>query len=171
MTLEGCFFASRPSPELRLARNGGIIENTGSCSIHTMISSTMLRTFLRSKLHRVTVTQADLNYEGSISIDPLLLDAADIAPFELVDIYNITNGNRLSTYAIVGEAGSGEVCINGAAAKLVDPGDKVIICCYGQFHMDELANHKIRVVLVNEKNAIAETIVTHCSENHVTAER
>lgn len=122
----------------------------------------MLRNFLRSKLHRVTVTQADLNYEGSITIDPVLLEAADIAPFEVVEIYNITNGNRLSTYAIVGESGSGEICINGAAARLVDPGDKAIICCYGQFHADELASHQIRLVHVNEKNEITDTIIKDC---------
>jgi len=130
--------------------------------------ATMLRTFLRSKIHRATVTQADLEYEGSISIDPVLLDAAQIAPFELVDIYNITNGNRLSTYAIVGQAGSGDICINGAAARLVDPGDRVIICCYGQFHFDELAAHRVRVVHVNDDNEITETTIKDCLENPVT---
>ncbi len=124
----------------------------------------MLRTFLRSKIHRATVTEADLNYEGSITIDPVLLEAAEIAPFELVDIYNITNGNRLSTYAIVGERGSGEICINGAAARLVDPKDTVIICCYGKFHMNELSDHKIRLVHVNETNEITELIVKDCVE-------
>ncbi len=127
----------------------------------------MLRTFLRSKIHRATVTQADLNYEGSIAIDPILLEAADIAPFELVDIYNITNGNRLSTYAILGTPGSGEICINGAAARLVDPQDTVIICCYGQFHANQLADHRIRVVLVNEKNEITKTIVKDCFEKSI----
>lgn len=131
----------------------------------------MLRTFLRSKIHRATVTEADLNYEGSITIDPVLLDAAEIAPFELVDIYNITNGNRLATYAIVGESGTGEICINGAAARLVDPGDTVIICCYGQFHIDELSQHKIRIVHVNESNEITEKIVKDCVENPATATR
>ena len=132
------------------------------------IHVTMLRTFLRSKIHRATVTQADLEYEGSISIDPVLLEAAKIAPFELVDIYNITNGNRLSTYAIVGHAGSGDICINGAAARLVDPGDRVIICCYGQFQLDELAAHRVRVVHVNDGNEITETTIKDCLENPVT---
>ena len=128
----------------------------------------MLRTFLRSKIHRVTVTEADLNYEGSITIDPVLLEAADIAPFELVDIYNITNGNRLATYAILGERGSGEICINGAAARLVDPKDTVIICCYGQFHVDELKEHKVRVVHVNETNEITETLIKDCADYSAT---
>ena len=129
----------------------------------------MLRTFLRSKIHRATVTQADLEYEGSISIDPHVLEAAQIAPFELVEIYNITNGNRLSTYAIVGQAGSGDICINGAAARLVDPRDRVIICCYGQMHPDEIADHKVRAVLVNDQNEITETIVKDCFENRTAA--
>lgn len=116
----------------------------------------MLRTFLRSKIHRATVTQADLHYHGSVTVDSQLLEAAGIAPFEHVDIYNITNGNRLSTYAIVGTPGSGEICINGAAARLVDPNDQVIICCYGQFHDDELADHKVRVIHVDEHNQITE---------------
>lgn len=117
----------------------------------------MLRTFLRSKIHRATVTQADLNYHGSITIDVDLLEAADIAPYELVDIYNITNGNRLSTYAIVGDSGSGDICINGAAARLVNPGDRVIICCYGQFRNEEIPNHRIRLVHVDDQNRITKT--------------
>ena len=117
----------------------------------------MLRTFLRSKIHRATVTQADLHYHGSITIDPQLLDAAGIDPFEQVDIYNITNGNRLATYAITGHPGSGDICINGAAARLVDPDDQVIICCYGQFQEEELADHVVRVIHVDEKNRITET--------------
>lgn len=129
----------------------------------------MLRTFLRSKIHRATVTEADLNYEGSITIDPVLLRAAEIAPFELVDIYNITNGNRLATYAIVGKEGSGEICINGAAARLVDPKDTVIICCYGKFHVDELTDHQIKVVHVNETNDITEVIVKDCVEKPAAA--
>ena len=117
----------------------------------------MLRTLLRSKIHRATVTQADLHYHGSVTIDAVLLEAAGIEPFEQVDIYNITNGNRLSTYAITGHSGSGEICINGAAARLVDPDDQVIICCYGQFQDDELAGHVARVIHVDEKNRITET--------------
>ena len=120
---------------------------------------TMLRTFLRSKIHGATVTQADLHYNGSIAIDVNLLKAAGIALFEKVEIYNITNGNRLATYTIPGEAGSGEICINGAAARLVDPGDKVIICCYGLFHNDELEEHEIVLVHVDENNKITRTDV------------
>ena len=90
----------------------------------------MIRTMLKSKLHGVTVTQADLHYTGSITIDRELMDAADLLPHERVDIYDITNGARLSTYVIEGEAGSGVIGINGAAAHLVKPGDKVIVASY-----------------------------------------
>ena len=128
----------------------------------------MLRTFLRSKIHRATVTQADLNYEGSITIDANLLKAVGIAPFELVEIYNITNGNRLATYTIVGEPDSGEICINGAAARLVDPKDRVIICSYGQFHKDELADHVITVVHVDDANAITESAKFPWNETNAT---
>ncbi len=116
----------------------------------------MLRTFLRAKIHRATVTQADLNYEGSITIDVNLLQSAGISAFERVEIYDITNGNRLSTYAIEGAAGSGDICINGAAARLVDPGDHVIICCYGELHGDELDDHEVKVVHVDQHNHVTE---------------
>ena len=89
-----------------------------------------MRTILKSKIHRATVTQADLHYEGSITVDPLLLEAADIIPFEQVHVLDVDNGARLTTYAIEGERGSGQVCINGAAARLVSPGDTVIILTY-----------------------------------------
>lgn len=120
----------------------------------------MLRTFLRSKIHRATVTEADLNYTGSITIDPELMKAAAIMPFEKVDIYDITNGNRLSTYAIAGQPGGGEICINGAAARLVDPGDRVIICCYGQFQDQELPGHRVHLIHVDERNRIREMETT-----------
>ena len=116
----------------------------------------MLRTLLRSKIHRATVTQAELHYDGSITVDPVLLEAAGIAPFEVVHIYNITNGNRLSTYAISGEPHSGEICINGAAARLVDPQDQVILCCYGEFQEEEMADHSVVVVHVDDDNRITE---------------
>ena len=119
----------------------------------------MYRTLLRSKIHRATVTQADLDYEGSVTIDPKLLDAAGIVEHEKVEIYDITNGNRIATYAISGEPGRGEICINGAAARQVSAGDLVIICCYGQFHPDELENHQSVVVHVDEKNGISEVLV------------
>ncbi|MCH2179776.1 MAG: aspartate 1-decarboxylase [Mariniblastus sp.] len=118
----------------------------------------MLRTLLRSKIHRARVTQADLNYEGSITIDSLLLDAAQIIPFEKVDIYNVTNGNRLSTYVIPGKRGSGKICINGAAARMVDPEDVVIICCYGEFQPEEIESHSAMIVLVDDENNITRQV-------------
>ncbi len=112
----------------------------------------MQRILLRSKIHRARVTQADLDYEGSIAIDEDLLELADIAPFEKVEIYDITNGNRIETYAIIGPRGSGEICVNGAAARLVLPNDLIIICCYGLFGEEEIRGHKARIVLVDENN-------------------
>ena len=118
----------------------------------------MLRTLLRSKIHRAKVTQADLNYEGSITIDSVLLEAAQIIPFEKVEIYNVTNGNRLSTYVIPGKEGTGKICINGAAARLVDPDDIVIICCYGEFEPNEIAEHRALIVLVDDENRITRAV-------------
>jgi aspartate 1-decarboxylase len=112
----------------------------------------MKRTLLKSKIHRATVTDADLHYEGSVTIDPELLEAADIVVYERVDILNITNGSRLSTYVILGEPGAGEICINGAAAHLVNPGDMVIIASYAEFAEDEIENHVPRVILVDQHN-------------------
>ena len=92
----------------------------------------MKRTMLKSKIHRATVTEANVEYEGSVTIDSDLLKAADIVAYEQVDIYDCTNGNRLQTYVIEGEPGSGEICVNGAAAHLIKPHDLVIICSYVQ---------------------------------------
>ena len=117
----------------------------------------MLRNLLRSKIHRAHVTQADLNYEGSITIDTNLMDEAKMVPFEVVDVLNVSNGNRLTTYVIPGVAGSGKICINGAAARLVKVDDVVIICCDGQFN-EEVKNHSAQIVLVNEKNEIARSV-------------
>ncbi|HMO14361.1 MAG TPA: aspartate 1-decarboxylase [Pirellulaceae bacterium] len=114
----------------------------------------MLRTLLRSKIHRAHVTEADLHYEGSIKIDVDLLTAANIVPLEKVEIYNVTNGNRLATYAIPGAAGSGEICINGAAARLVNAGDTIIICCYGEYHENEIDGHVAKVLIVDSNNRI-----------------
>jgi aspartate 1-decarboxylase len=114
----------------------------------------MLRTLLRSKIHRAHVTQADLNYEGSIAVDVNLLNAAGIVPFEKVEIYNVTNGNRLATYVIPGMAGSGKICINGAAARLVHPGDVIIVCCYGSFTDEEIKGHSAKIVLVDHDNKV-----------------
>ena len=112
----------------------------------------MRRIMFKSKIHRATVTGADLNYEGSITIDSELLRAADILPYEKVDIYNISNGERFSTYVIPGEPGSGEVCLNGAAARKVQKGDLVIIVSYCELSEDEIENFSPTVVLVDEKN-------------------
>ena len=109
---------------------------------------------LKSKIHRATVTEANPDYEGSITIDPLLMEATDIVEWEQVDVYDITNGNRLTTYAISGEKGSGIISLNGAAARLIHVGDLVIICSYADFGDDELRTHVPRIVVVNPKNQI-----------------
>ncbi|USQ84720.1 aspartate 1-decarboxylase [Streptomyces phaeoluteigriseus] len=114
----------------------------------------MLRTLFKSKIHRATVTQADLHYVGSVTIDADLLDAADLLPGELVHIVDITNGARLETYVIEGERGSGVVGINGAAAHLVHPGDLVIIISYAQVDDAEARALKPRVVHVDRDNRI-----------------
>ncbi|MGY8783555.1 MAG: aspartate 1-decarboxylase [Fidelibacterota bacterium] len=107
----------------------------------------MLRTMLKSKIHRGTVTGADLNYEGSISIDIKLMELADLLEFEKVDIYNINNGARFSTYVIPGE--SGQICLNGAAARMSAIGDKVIIASY---ILSEKNNYSPKIVIVNDDN-------------------
>jgi aspartate 1-decarboxylase len=114
----------------------------------------MKRKLLKSKIHRATVTEASLHYEGSITIDPDLMDATDIVEWEQVDVYDINNGNRLTTYAIPGVRGSGIICLNGAAARLVHVGDLVIICSYAQYTDDERARHVPRIVLVDGRNRI-----------------
>lgn len=113
-------------------------------------------TVLKSKLHRATVTGADLDYEGSISIDPKLIEAAKFNIYEKVDIYNINNGARFSTYVIEGK--SGELCLNGAAARHVQRNDKVIIVTYGSIEEHEAQNHKPRVVLLGERNEIKDIV-------------
>ena len=118
----------------------------------------MLRRLLRSKIHRAHVTQADLNYEGSITIDTNLMNEAKMVPFEVVDVLNVSNGNRLTTYVIPGVAGTGKICINGAAARLVKVDDVVIICCYGEYNEEEVENHSAQIVLVNEKNEITRSV-------------
>jgi len=114
----------------------------------------MKRTLLKSKIHRATVTEADLNYEGSITVDSKLMEAADIVEFERVEVYDITNGNRIATYAIPGEAGSGVICLNGAAARLFEVGDLVIICTYADYSEEERAEHVPNVVQVNSRNKL-----------------
>lgn len=110
----------------------------------------MHRTLLKSKIHRATVTGADLNYEGSISIDPLLCEQADLQEYEQVDIYNCNNGARLTTYVILGRPG--EICLNGAAARLVQPGDRVIIANFASYSEAEAAAHRPRLIFVDERN-------------------
>lgn len=116
----------------------------------------MLRTMMKSKIHRATVTQADLHYVGSVTVDADLLDAADLLPGELVHIVDITNGARLETYTIAGERGSGVIGINGAAAHLVHPGDLVILIGYGLMDTAEARSFAPRVVFVDADNRIVD---------------
>jgi len=117
----------------------------------------MLRTMMKSKIHRATVTQADLHYVGSVTVDRDLLDAADLLPGELVHIVDVTNGARLETYTIAGERGSGVIGINGAAAHLVHPGDLVILIGYGQMESAEARIFSPSVVFVDAENKIIGT--------------
>lgn len=112
----------------------------------------MLLTLCRAKIHRATVTEADLNYEGSISIDRDLIDAAGLVIYEKVHVLNINTGARIETYVIEGAAGSGTICLNGAAARLGAKGDKVIILAYGQFTRDEAEGFQPVIVYVDENN-------------------
>ena len=115
----------------------------------------MRRTLFKSKIHRATVTHADLDYEGSVTIDEDLMDASDIREYEAVHVWNITRGTRLQTYAIRGERGSGVICINGAAAHLNRPGDLVILATFAEMEDAEASTHEPKVVLVDAKNRIA----------------
>jgi aspartate 1-decarboxylase len=108
----------------------------------------------KSKIHRATVTHADLEYEGSVSIDAELLRAADILPYEEVHVWNITNGSRLTTYAIEAEPGSRVICINGAAAHLNRPGDRVILATFAELEAEEAASHQPTVVQVDRENRV-----------------
>lgn len=119
----------------------------------------MNRTMMHGKIHRAVVTEADLNYVGSITIDQDILDAVDILPNEKVAIVNNNNGARLETYVIAGERGSGVICLNGAAARLVQAGDIVIIMNYVQLTQQEALVHQPRVAVMNERNEIVEMIV------------
>jgi len=110
---------------------------------------------LKSKIHRATVTEACLDYEGSISIDSLLLDAADILEYEQVHIYNISNGERFTTYAITGAPGSGVICLNGAAARKVSVKDLIIVCTYVTLDDEECKGHQAKNVFVDKDNRIA----------------
>lgn len=112
----------------------------------------------KSKIHRATVTQAELFYEGSITIDKNLLEAANIIPYERVQVLNFNNGSRLDTYTIEGSAGSGTICLNGPAARLGTVGDEVIIISYTQMPDEDAKKHKPRVVLVDKQNKITKVI-------------
>jgi aspartate 1-decarboxylase len=114
----------------------------------------MQRTMLQSKLHRVTITQCELDYEGSCAIDEALLDAADIREYQQIDIYNVNNGERFTTYAIRAEAGSGTISLNGAAARKGSVGDIVIIAAYARYDEGELASYQPKLVYVDAANRI-----------------
>lgn len=114
----------------------------------------MLQEFISSKIHRATVTDANLNYVGSITIDETLLKASNIKEWQKVDILDIDNGERFHTYVIKGEPDSGKICLNGAAARKVQPGDKVIIIAYGLYNPDEMVDYKPNIVIVDENNKI-----------------
>ena len=114
----------------------------------------MQRTMLKAKLHRASVTASELGYEGSCAIDELLLDAADIREYEQIDIYNVNNGERFTTYAIRGQRGSGMISVNGAAARKAAPGDILIIAAYASYTELELNNYEPKLVYVDEHNRI-----------------
>ena len=122
----------------------------------------MRRVMLKSKIHRARVTHADVNYEGSLTLDASLLEAADILPHEQVHVWNVTRGTRLTTYAIAGEPGSGVVCVNGAAAHLARPGDVIIVATFAEIDDDAARSHRPRVVFVDENNRI-----THAAADEV----
>ena len=116
----------------------------------------MTRKMLRAKIHRATVTEANVDYEGSITIDRRLMDATDLLPNEAVCVWNVTNGNRFETYTVEGAPDSGVICVNGAAAHLVRPGDLVIIAAYTWMDEDMARVHEPKVVFVDERNRIRE---------------
>lgn len=118
----------------------------------------MILNMLKGKIHRATIRQAELDYVGSITIDKNLLDAANILEYETVQVVDVNNGARLETYTIAGERGSGMICLNGAAARLVQPGDTCIIMCYCHMTPEEAETHRPHVVFVDEENAIREVM-------------
>lgn len=114
----------------------------------------MQREMLKAKIHRATVTQAELNYEGSLTVDAILLEAADIKEYEKVQVVNLNNGIRFETYTISGKKNSGIICLNGPAARLGIVGDEIIIITYGQYTDEELKKHKPKTIYVDKKNRI-----------------
>ena len=117
----------------------------------------MLRVMMKSKIHRATITQADMHYEGSLTTSAELMRAADILPYEMVHVYNISNGERFETYAIEGEENSGVICLNGAAARKGAPGDLIIITTYATYDAKELERHQPKVILVDSRNRLKNT--------------
>ena len=122
----------------------------------------MLRTICKSKLHRATVTEANLQYTGSLTLDAQLMKAADLVPYEQVHVVDVNNGARIATYCIEGPAGSGTVCINGAAARLISAGDKIIIISYGQVTPAELDELAPKIVMLDERNRIRDMTTVDC---------
>lgn len=125
----------------------------------------MYRTMMKSKIHRATVTEANLNYVGSITIDKAIMEAVDLLPNEKVQVVNNNNGARFETYVIEGERGSGVICLNGAAARLVQPGDTVIIISYAMMSDEEARNYQPRIAIMGENNRIVEILG---QEEHAT---
>jgi aspartate 1-decarboxylase len=115
---------------------------------------------LRAKIHRISVTECDVEYEGSLTLDKDLMERADMVPYERVDVYDVDNGNRFSTYLIEGERGSGDCCVNGAAARLVSIGDKLILASYTEVADRDVPRHRPTVILVGEGNRI-KTVKEH----------
>ncbi len=120
----------------------------------------MRRELCKSKIHRATLTDANLHYEGSVTVDRELMEAADLTPYERIQVVNIDNGARFETYVLPGPPGSGDVCLNGAAARLGEIGDRVIIISYAHYEESEIAGHGPRVVRVDERNHIIEQDLT-----------
>jgi aspartate 1-decarboxylase len=116
----------------------------------------MYRTILKSKIHRITITGADLHYEGSLTLDEAIMEAANLVPFEKIEVYNVNNGQRFSTYVIPGERYGGECILNGAAARLGHYGDIIIIASYASVSEEELKNFKVDLVYIDENNNIKE---------------
>ena len=126
----------------------------------------MQRNMLQAKLHRVTATQTEVGYEGSVAIDSTLMKAADIREFQAIDIYNVNNGERFSRYAVAAEKGSGTIAVLGAAARRVSIGDILIICTYSSYDEQEVDNHQPHLIYVDEKNQITHTH-NGCNEESV----
>jgi aspartate 1-decarboxylase len=114
----------------------------------------MRRSFLWSKIHRIRVTETDVGYEGSLTLDPRLMAAAHMLPYQKIEVYDVDNGERFSTYLIEGEAGSGVCCVNGAAARRTAPGHRIIVATYAELEVDEVAGHAPWIVLVDGENRI-----------------